>query len=259
MFKLSEYTSNSHSYFAFGLKTPYERDIPNHSTLHICLFRHAWWIDIPPILKPKAVQKEKYVDYIQRDYGFVFTDDALHIHYGIQPGCWSSTDKKNSDHTKVFFYFWKERRREYVRFLNPDGTLFEEYRNKPNGVSNFDKLRDAEKRVPKVKIKFNDYDGEEITATCHIELTKYRLGGYKWFKWYGYLRKPEFYRRVQFTFDKETGYEKGSWKGGTTGHSCLIEEGESILDAFKRYGAEEDYYKYHGKKPRAFTNIRVVE
>jgi len=46
--------------------------------------------------------------------------------------------------------------------------------------------------------------------------------------------------------------------GGTTGHSVDIENGESPLEAFKRYGSAEDRYKNHGIKNRNFSNIQVI-
>ena len=64
---------------------------------------------------------------------------------------------------------------------------------------------------------------------------------------------------LDLEFSKETGYEKGSWKGGTMGHSITIQYGEEPLEAFKRYGSDEDRYRNHGKKNRGFTNIEIVK
>ena len=63
---------------------------------------------------------------------------------------------------------------------------------------------------------------------------------------------------MSMKFSKEVGYEKGSWKGGTLGHSIEISPGESALNAFIRYGTSIDQYKNYGMKPRGFSNVEII-
>jgi hypothetical protein len=127
-----------------------------------------------------------------------------------------------------------------------------------NGGLDFDLLHKIKDMVPKIKFRFNDFDGEEIVATCHISEMRHEHGT-GWFKWLKYFVKPLITRRLDLEFSKEIGYEKGSWKGGTMGHSVEIEYGEDPLQAFIRYGTSDDHYKHHGTKSRGFTNIVRIE
>lgn len=64
--------------------------------------------------------------------------------------------------------------------------------------------------------------------------------------------------RLEIKFDKETGKEKGSWKGGTMGTSIDISVGESPLDAFTRYGTAVESTRNYKNTNRGFTDIKVV-
>jgi len=69
------------------------------------------------------------------------------------------------------------------------------------------------------------------------------------FKWLKYFVKPEIMYNLEIEFNNEVGKRKSSWKGGTLGHSTPINYKESPLEAFKRYGSEED---------NNFTNIEQI-
>ncbi|NBR26533.1 MAG: hypothetical protein EBU08_22690, partial [Micrococcales bacterium] len=127
-----------------------------------------------------------------------------------------------------------------------------------SGGLDFDLLHKIKDMVPKIKFRFNDFDGEEIIATCHISEMRHEHGT-GWFKWLKYFVKPLITRRLDLEFNKEIGYQKGSWKGGTTGHSVEIAYGEDPMQAFIRYGTSDDHYKYYGTKNRGFTNIVRIE
>jgi hypothetical protein len=236
--------------------------------LNIAFGKHSWWFIIPEIFKPKKkwVDTSKYEwakgpgywEHIRREYGFTIYEENIHIHYGIQPGSWSSKDKKNSDHTKLFGIPWRERQYIHEKFYTPDWKEFGVVKPFKSGRLDFDQLQKARDLVPKVKFKFNDYDGEEIIATCHISEMRHEYGT-GLFKWLRYFKKPLITCRLELCFNKEIGYEKGSWKGGTTGHSEEIQYNEDPLDAFIRYGTAEDRYKNHGTKNRGFTNIVRIE
>lgn len=278
MFKLKEYAKSGYWSFAFSLSNPGEYyDKGDHKTnycnLHLALAGHSWWFRIPELFKPrkKWVDTSKYEwstnpkggywEYIKREYGITVTDESIHVNYGIQPGCWSSTDKKNSDHTKVFWIPWKNKTYIHEELFSPDWKSYAVLSEPSKGVDR-QKVWDShcliKERVPKIKFKFNDFDGEEIIATCYISKRMWRHGT-SWCKWIGYIRKPLNRYTLDIEFSKEVGYEKGSWKGGTTSHSIAIQYLEDPLEAFKRYGSAEDRYKNHGTQNRGFTNIEVIE
>lgn len=274
MFKLKEYAKNDFWSFALTISNPHEYYESGHSktnycNIHFALFGHSWWFRIPEIFKPRKkwvdTSKESwskspsggYWDYTQRQYGISITEDSVHINYGIQPGSWSSRDKKNSDHTKVFWIPWKNMTFQHEEFFTPEWSSFAILSDK-NGRTDWEEQRKIREAVNKIKFRFNDYDGEEIIATCYISKRMWRYG-IGWCKWLGYIRKPLIRYTLDIEFSKETGYNKGSWKGGTFGHSVEMERGEDPLEAFKRYGSSEDSYKYYGIKNRGFTNIEVTK
>jgi hypothetical protein len=276
MFKLKEYHKDkAYSTYAFNIRTPHEYYDSGHCATKYCLLNislgsRSWWWIIPQIIKPrkKWVDTSKevwsknpnggYWNYIAREYGFTMTEQNLHIHYGIQPGCWSSRDKKNSDHTKVFDIPWKNNTFVGQLFFAPDWAFYDFVKPRNNrGALDFDKLHAVQESVPKFKIKFNDYDGEEIIATCYLTMRKYHCGT-SWCKWLKYFTKSVEYYAIEVEYNKETGYEKGSWKGGTMAHGIQLQYGEDPVEAFKRYGSEDDRYKNHGTKPRGYKNVAIM-
>jgi len=84
---------------------------------------------------------------------------------------------------------------------------------------------------------FRDFDGEELTATTHISEHEWHFGEGQ-FKWLSLFRRPKISRSLDISFSGETGRRKGSWKGGTTGHSIEMLPGELHYAAFQRYCAE---------------------
>lgn len=274
MIKLKEHAIRDNWSFALSISNPWDDDPWDDKCclLHIAFFKHSYWFKIPQLFKPKekwvdlshydwATErdgKKGYTDYIRRDYGFSVDKEALHIKYGIQPMSWSRDDPENSDHSKCYFIPWNQTRRVRYDIFDCDGNYHMSVNDKPNGAIDFDAIHKARETVKKSKFKFNDFDGEEIIVTCYIEemVWKYGTG---LFKWVGWIRKPIIRRTLDLDFNKEIGYEKGSWKGGTTGHSVEIAVGESALSALQRYGSDVDSYKHHGRKPRGFSNIMEIQ
>jgi hypothetical protein len=274
MFKLKEYNNKNYVGYALSISNPDEYYASGDCATRYCLlnFRfgsHSWWWMIPEIFKPKKQWEDTskypwhtskeggYWNYISRMYGFIIQDEHVHIQYGIQPGFWCSTDKKNSDHAKLFEIPWKTKRLVRHSFISPDWKVEYELNPEKLGREYLNHIQYTREVVNKIKIKFNDFDGEEIIATCCIEEHQYDHGT-GWFKWLKYFIKPEIIRKLDIDFNKEVGYEKGSGKGGITGHSIVIHYKEDPLDAFKRYGSEEDRYKNHGIKNRNFSNIQLI-
>lgn len=125
MFKLKEYHNDKKDLgFAMQVMNPWDdcHESKPHCLYNIKLGCRSWWWHGPQIFKPQEkwidLSKESwatvgkdgrkgYTEHIQRSYGFTFVGGSgIHVHYGIQPGSWSRSDPKNSDHTKVFNYFW---------------------------------------------------------------------------------------------------------------------------------------------------------
>lgn len=273
-FRIREKGKNNYSLFAFSIRSMDDEDYYStdpHNILHIALLGYYWYINIPEIIRPRLNWVDTshyewakanpdgtkgYWNAIERRYGCTFMEDAVHVYYGIQPMQWSSTDKKNSDHTKVLFYPWKETNRVRYSFHNPDGSLFTTL-YETNGRIAFDAIELAQKSVPKIEFRFKDFDGEEIEATCHITEMEWQYG-IGMFSWIRHLRKPIIRRLLELNFNKEVGYDKGGWKGGTLGHSIEILPHETAEEAFRRYGRSYDRYRNHGTKNRMFTDIEVI-
>lgn len=273
--KLREHVVRNHREYGIEISTGFGDHDNRYNTLHIKFMKHSLWFQIPQFIKPKKVwmdmsdrgfvtdmEPKGYWNYIRRDYGIFTFDGSLHIHYGIQPGCWSKNDPENSDHTFVWFIPWRNRRfirKSYYDVISQKHlkTFYESDRIKArkDGFSSWEEEHKYEDSYKHMVATFNDFDGEEIKAKCRIEEMEWRWGtGY--FKWLSWFTKPFIRRTLRINFDKETGYEKGSWKGGTIGHGIDMMPGESAQSAFNRYAAETDRYRNHGTLPRNFSNVR---
>lgn len=244
--------------FALGIQNPYERDHweKPYCQLHIAAFGHSWWIKIPELFKPRTkwidLSKESwatvgkdgrkgYTEQIRRDYGFSFDKEAIHIHYGIQPGSWSSRDPKNSDHTKVFWWPW---RLEIVRhdLLLPNGDVYWRNTFPRKGKKHLHWYevfsQDTKSDVTTEVAQFVDL--EHFTKDQgHKQVARVRLTGEerewrpKWTSWLPIFRHVS--RVVDCNSDVELGTKAGSWKGGMMGWSCDWREDESMEDAFRRW------------------------
>lgn len=270
--KLREHAILKKREYGIELSTGFGDCDNRYNTLHIKFMKHSLWFQIPQIIKPKKVwvdtskypwaqdsETKGYWNYIRRDYGISTFDGSLHIHYGIQPGCYSSTDRKNSDHTFVWFIPWRNqrfiRKSYYSAFLQTHLKTFWEKDQRGKGIRMYEEQREFEEKEYKhLLIKFRDFDNELITAKARVEEMEWRwgTGAFKWLSWF---RKPFIRRTLWISFDKETGYEKGSWKGGTMGQGIDMLPGEIAEDAFMRYARGTDRYKNYGVKPRNMTAV----
>lgn len=275
MFSIKEKGVHKYISFALELSTGNHYDEPHDvapfNTLRVAFMHHFWYIKVPEIIKPRSRWvdlsqydwaterdgKKGYTEHISKSYGFGTFEGSVHFHYGIQPGSWSKSDPKNSDHTKVWNVPFLNKR--FIRTSYYDVMTHAHLKTfrdrKRGGFASFDeelKFRDS---IPKLKVIFNDFDGEEISAELHIEEREWRHG-LGMFKWLGWIIKPTIERSLAINFDKETGYEKGSWKGGTIGHSIEMRKNEIAEDAFMRYAYGSGRYRNHGNKPRNFSNVR---
>jgi hypothetical protein len=219
-------------------------------------FGHTLIIALPQILKPwrewVEIRTEPtrgemiaegrnpgYWDMHAREFGFSVFEGAIHVHYGPQMHD-STTDK-----VKVYFLPWRSWRHVRRSLYDLDGQHFADLPHQrgmaklgTNAWHNSWAVQKAiEDACPSSSFDFDDYDGERITAVTRIEEREWLLGEGK-FKWLSWFRRPNISRSLDIQFLKETGARKGSWKGGTIGHSIAMLPGELHEAAFRRYCAE---------------------
>ena len=186
----------------------------------------------------KRMGRDWYWDVHKRKVGFVINDGALHYYYGKQtnewPGCKSG----------VWFLPWTQWRHVRHSFYDMDGDLFAHVPDR-----DWDARQKLETACPALRFDFLDFDGEQITAKTRIEEHEWRFGT-GWWKWLSLFRRPKISRSLDLEFSAETGPRKGSWKGGTVGHSIEMLPGELHEAAFRRYCAEHrmTFVSAHGEK-----------
>lgn len=216
---------------------------------HISFYAFGWTLicELPQIIPhyrirhwPKSwdaatvarLGRDWYDEVFPREYGFTFTDGGrdLHVHYGAQTH--DSTDTKS----KVFFLPWRNWRFIRESWYDLKGNHFA---TEPEAGRFAWEAREAIKNAcPKARFDFEDYDGQRLVATTHIEEREWHFGT-GWFRWLSWFRKPMIRRSLALEFSGETGREKGSWKGGTIGTGIEMLAGELHESAFKRYCEQE--------------------
>ncbi len=190
------------------------------------------------LLKPSGKYGEN-----QTRYGVSLSDmgngyDFFQAYFG--PQTWDSSTQKSW----CCHFPWKQWRHVRHSLYRPeDGSHFY---TQPAG-DDFLEFMDQKEKCPKAVFEFEDFDGERITATCTVEEREWRKGS-GWFKWLSWFYKPKVSRCLDLDFSAETGPEKGSWKGGITGHGFDMLPGQSCEDAFRRYCDIEHEHK--GRKYR---------
>lgn len=244
-------------YFAAYLETGDDEDEGNR--LMFIAFGWALRIAIPTIIQPhkrkvmagpswdeetvKRLGRNWYYDVTEREFGFSLSDmgngyDFLSIRYGAQ------THDSLTDKSWCKSLPWKQWNCVRNSVYEPDGTHFAtEKRGKGR---DFREWFDARDKCPVVHFGFEDFDGAMIVATCRVgEMEWHRgEGWFRWLKWF-YPRKIR--RSLDLQFSAEVGPEKGSWKGGTTGHGIDMLVGETPRQAFERY-CQKEHSARHGRK-----------
>lgn len=284
MIKLHEYTNQSHTPLAFELSTPYGEDGDKHNLLHIAVWRFGWYFIIPQLIKPKSVwvaamdpspEFKGYYNHIRKSYGFCVFEEAIHVHYGIQPGSWSRDDPANSDHTKVFNFPWMYKHvRHDVYYTDGSrascGEYFREWTNRKVDNKPFNKeTRNVDfQTVPWFTLPMNDtpefvrknrdvvfsevqtdgevfrfyeykdpYDGEVTVARVNIEEREWIRGRWKWLR--SVLKHVPgcriIRRSMDIEFRNEVGSRKGSWKGGTIGMGFTMHKDETLDECWNRF------------------------
>lgn len=217
--------------------------------LRICVGAHTLIAALPPIIKPWKVWHEitteptrskiisqgrepGYWDSYDNEYGFSLFEGAAHFHFGPQ------THDSTTTKSKCYFYPWREHRCIRHSLYDLEGELFADlpewgFRHK-NGWTVKDAIEGA---CPVAKFDFMDFDGESIVATCRIEEREWKRG--KGLFRLLFLGRNRISRSLDLRFSSEVGNRKGSWKGGTIGHSIKMLPGELHEAAFRRYCEQE--------------------
>jgi len=182
-----------------------------------------------------------YEERHPREYGFSLSDGFLQVFLGAQTMD-SQTTQSWCTHLP-----WTQWRFHRFSLYGTDGSKFWTQIEKRWHHRDFDVQWEAKAKCPKAVFLIDDFDGQRITATTHIEEREWKFGE-KWFRWLSLFRRNKIRRSLSIEFDKECGPEKGSWKGGTTGTGIdmLIDmlPGELHEDAFRRYCEQEHSSKY---------------
>lgn len=200
--------------------------IPDYTRRHV-----ANW-DAATIAR---IGRDWYEERFPREYGFTFFEGNLHTYFGPQ------THDSRTTKSRVFFLPWRDCRFIRTSLYDLKGEHFHtEFDRARSAWPASTAVRDA---CPKARFEFDDYDGQRIVATTHIEEREWRRGT-GLFSWLWWFRGPEIERSLTIEFSSEVGPEKGSWKGGTVGHSITMLPGELHEAAFKRYCEQEHRSKY---------------
>lgn len=219
-------------------------------TLVMYIFGWRLSVALPPIIRPwrrkvKAsywsaqeiarMGRDWYWDIYRRQYGFTLNEGHLVLHLGRQ------THDSVTEQSWGCFLPWTQWR--FVRFSLYDlqGNEFAsipEAKKREDRFARYEQQRKAEKETPKLAFSFKDFDGEEIIATTHLEQREW-LFGEGWFKWLSLFRARKVHRSLDIRFSSEVGRRKGSWKGGTIGHSIEVRPHELHESAFRRYCVKE--------------------
>lgn len=211
--------------------------------LRVAIGAHTLIAALPPVLKPwrRWVDTSRYEwskgpgsgywEQHNREYGFSTFEGALHLHYGPQ------THDSDTSKSKVWFYPWREHRCIRHSFYDTRGEHFADVpvgRWTRNSSSVSEALRNA---CPVERFTFQDFDGEQIVATCRIEEREWKRG--KGIFRLLFIGRNSIRRSLDLLFSAEVGKRKGSWKGGTIGHSIDMLPGELHEAAFRRYCEKE--------------------
>lgn len=179
--------------------------------------------------------RDWYWNIDRREYGFTLSDGHLSVKLGRQTHDSSTTQDWGC------FLPWTQWRHVRHSFYGLSG---EHHHDEPQGPwhklgsadwhERWDAQKAREDSVPTALFIFDDFDGESLTATTRIEEREWKFGT-GWFKWLSLFRPNKVRRSLDIRFSGETGRRKGSWKGGTVGHSIDMRAGELHEPAFRRY------------------------
>lgn len=231
-----------------------EDDYPGCS-LRLSLFHHTLLIALPQIIQPsrrkvtvttwdaetvKRLGRDWYWDEHRREFGFSISDGFLQVFLGPQT--------MDSSTTKIWTAFLPWTQWQHVRrsLYDLNGDLFwtepeVKWRllSTEQNMATHHQIWESEKSCPTRTFSFTDFDGDKLTVKTRIEEREWHFGT-GWFSWLRFFHHPKILRSLDLDFSGETGRRKGSWKGGTTGHSIQMLSGELHEAAFWRYCQEHE-------------------
>lgn len=220
--------------------------------VRLSAFGHTLIAALPPILKPwrrkvvasswdaatvERMGRDWYWDSHEREYGFSCGEGFLQVFLG------RTTHDSRTEQRWSCFLPWTQWRHVRRSLYDLGGKHFwtepkVEWRllDTQQNIDTHRSIWESEKACPTHTFPFVDFDGENLTAKTRIEEREWHFGT-GWFRWLRWFRNPKIRRSLDIDFSGETGRKKGSWKGGTVGHSIEMLSGELHEAAFKRYCA----------------------
>jgi hypothetical protein len=200
-------------------------------------------INLPRIIQPQRIKtkalgwseadiarmgRDYYTIEHERRFGFALSNmgngyDFIQVFYGPH------TMDSSTDKSWCASLPWKQWDCVRHSFYEPDGKHFVTAEK-----GKWLEFHRKAEECPASYFGFEDYDGEMIVATCRIEEREWHRGE-NWFKWLKWFWPAKIRRSLDIKFSAEVGPEKGSWKGGTTGHGIEMLKGETPRQAFERY------------------------
>lgn len=219
----------------FQFMTGDREEYPKNKLVLFLPWAHYWIYFDKEYIKPfkynyyNSYSQQTYPQYAERVFGITVSDgNYLQIKYGKQEDFSNGLNMSDIKEDRwSCFLPWKEKKHIYHHLLMLDRKLWCD-------VTRAYASWEIKKTQPNKKFDFYDYDGEKITATCSIEQRKWEHGT-GFFKWLKYFVKPIISTSLNIEFSSEVGHRKGSWKGGTLGHSIDMLDDETVQDCFKRY------------------------
>ena len=240
-------------------------------TLRVSLGRATFIVVLPGIVRPwrekvypawdaetvKRLGRNWYWNVDPRQYGFSLSNGHLSVYYGRTGGrCGDSRVEQRWG----CFLPWTQWRHVRHSLYGLNGEHVWTDTSGPHRLgemSKWEAWRTAKEACPVRRFVFKDFDDQELVATTRIEEREWRFGT-GWFKWLSWFCRPKVRRNLYIEFSGETGPEKGSWKGGTTGTGIDMLPGETHEEAFRRYCNQEHRSK-HRKYKIAFVGAQPQE
>ncbi len=228
--------------------------------IRISVFGHTFISALPSVLRPWRKQitflstdmygkstSQSYWDSHAREYGFSYSNDSQGGRVGgggfLQVFLGAQTHDSSTTQSWSCFTPWNNWRHVRHSYYDLRGNYYwtdpEYTKSKYNKKLSWDVKKQIEDACPSRTFCFTDFDGEFLQAKTRIEERQWEFGT-GWFKWLSHFRKPIIHRSLDIEFSGETGKRKGSWKGGTIGHSIEMKPGELHMDAFIRYCDEHE-------------------
>lgn len=233
--------------FTVMLGSGNSEDGPARCRLRLSAFGRTLIIALPGIVRPyrekvtahswdkatiERLGRDWYWNTDEREFGFTYSEGFLNFRFGRQ-----SHDSR-TERSKGYFLPWTQWRHVRHSLYGLEGEhVWTEPKRVKGKLWDYEAWKTAEEACPSRSFTFRDFDGEELTACAKIEEREWRFGE-GWFKWLSLFRRPKVRRSLKLDFSGETGPRKGSWKGGTVGHSIDILPGELHEAAFRRYCAQ---------------------